>query len=115
VGHSRGPSWEVFILILSLLSEVECDLSDFNIATPASVAPPPPGPRGETHSLAGEGLGGPNSDEETDTLVLFVYYNPSTLVEPRTVEILALTVRRPNHSARSWLRVPCFTQMKAGF
>ncbi len=28
------------------------------------------GRRGETHSLAGEGIGGPNSDEGTDTLVL---------------------------------------------
>jgi len=32
------------------------------------------GPRGETHSLAGEGVGGPNSNEGTDTLVLCVYY-----------------------------------------
>jgi hypothetical protein len=44
----------------------------------ASVAPPPLGPRGETHWLAGEGVGGPNSNEGTDTLVLYVYYNPST-------------------------------------
>jgi hypothetical protein len=39
------------------------------------------GLRGETHSRAGEGVGGPNSDEGTDTLVLYnlyVYYNPST-------------------------------------
>ncbi len=41
------------------------------------VLPPPLGSRGETHSLAGEGVGGPNSDEGTDTLVLYVY-NPST-------------------------------------
>jgi hypothetical protein len=27
---------------------------------------------GGTHSLAGEGLGGPNSDERTDTVVLYV-------------------------------------------
>jgi hypothetical protein len=38
------------------------------------VAPPTLGPRGETHSLAGKG-GGPNSDEEPDTLTLFVYYS----------------------------------------
>jgi hypothetical protein len=37
------------------------------------VCPPPLVPRGETHSLAGEGLGGPNSDEGTDTVVLLVY------------------------------------------
>jgi hypothetical protein len=30
------------------------------------------------HSLAGEGVGGPNSDERTDTLVLYIYYNHST-------------------------------------
>ncbi len=42
----------------------------------ASVAPCSPllGPRGETHSLAGEGVGGPNSNEGTDTPVLYVYY-----------------------------------------
>jgi hypothetical protein len=39
---------------------------------------PPLGPRGETHSLAEEGVGELNSDEGTDTLVLYVYYNPST-------------------------------------
>ncbi len=32
----------------------------------------------ETLSLGGEGMGGPKSDEGTDTLVLYVYYNPST-------------------------------------
>jgi hypothetical protein len=39
------------------------------------------GPRGETHSLAGEGVGEPYSDEGADTLVLYlrVYYNPSTV------------------------------------
>jgi hypothetical protein len=36
---------------------------------------PPLDPSEETHSLAGEGLAGPNSDEGTDTLVLYVYYN----------------------------------------
>jgi hypothetical protein len=35
-------------------------------------------PRGEgVHSLAGEGVGGPNSDEWTDTLVLYLYYSTS--------------------------------------
>jgi hypothetical protein len=34
---------------------------------------------GETHSLAGEEVREPNSDERTDTLVLYAYYNPSTL------------------------------------
>jgi hypothetical protein len=40
----------------------------------ASVAPPPLGPRGETHMLAWEVVGGPNYDEGTDTLVLNVQY-----------------------------------------
>ncbi len=41
-----------------------------------------PDPRRGTHSLAGEGVGvGPNSDEGTETQVLYVmymYYNPFT-------------------------------------
>jgi hypothetical protein len=44
------------------------------LGTPASAAgecgPPPLCFRGGTHSLAGEGVGGPNSDEGTDTVVL---------------------------------------------
>jgi hypothetical protein len=44
------------------------------------VPPPPPTwvQGGETHSLAGEGVGVPDSDEGTDTLVLYLYYNSST-------------------------------------
>ncbi len=41
---------------------------------------PPPGPWGETHSLAEEGVGGPDSDEGSHTLAVYVYYNPSTVV-----------------------------------
>jgi hypothetical protein len=38
---------------------------------------PPLSPWGKTHSLAGEEVGGGrNSEEWTDTLVLYVYYNP---------------------------------------
>jgi hypothetical protein len=33
---------------------------------------PPPMVPGGTHSLAGEGVGGPNSDEGTDTVILKV-------------------------------------------
>jgi hypothetical protein len=33
----------------------------------------------DTHSRAGEGVGGPNSTEGTDSLVLYVFYNPSTV------------------------------------
>jgi hypothetical protein len=38
---------------------------------------PPLGPRGQTDSLAGKGVGGPNSEEGTEALVLCVYYNSS--------------------------------------
>jgi hypothetical protein len=37
----------------------------------ASVAPPQDPSGGKPHSLAGEGVGGPNSDDWTDTLVLY--------------------------------------------
>jgi hypothetical protein len=37
-------------------------------------------PPRETHSLAGEGVGGPISDEGTDTLIFYVYYNPIRLL-----------------------------------
>ncbi len=43
--------------------------------------PTPLGPMGETHSLGGEWVGGPDSDEGADTLVLCVYYNPLTVEE----------------------------------
>ncbi len=36
-------------------------------------------PRGETNSLAGGGRE-PNSDDGTDILILYVYYNPSTFI-----------------------------------
>jgi hypothetical protein len=42
----------------------------------------PYGPREETHSLAGEGVSGPNSDEGTDTLVLYVFFNSGFLHLP---------------------------------
>ncbi len=48
------------------------------LAPLGSVAPPPLGPRGVTHSLAGKGVGGPNYDEGTDTLVLNVSYKSAT-------------------------------------
>jgi hypothetical protein len=35
--------------------------------------------RRHTHSLAGEGVVGPDSDRGTETLGLFVYFNPSTI------------------------------------
>ncbi len=40
----------------------------------------PPGSKlGETHSLAEEGMGRPNSNEETETLVFYVYFIVITL------------------------------------
>jgi hypothetical protein len=40
----------------------------------------PLGPGGKPHALSWEGVGGPNSDEGTDTLVLYLYYNHSTVM-----------------------------------
>jgi hypothetical protein len=63
----------------------------FHSSELAELVPPPPhplpplGPRGETHSLAGGGCGGTNSDEGTDTLLLYVYYNPSTGTQKSTL------------------------------
>jgi hypothetical protein len=45
--------------------------------------PPMLGPRWETHSLARDGVGRPNSDEGTDTLVLYVYY---CIIPLRTIQ-----------------------------
>jgi hypothetical protein len=44
----------------------------------ANVSPPHLGPRGQGGATfaCGVGVGGPNSDEGTDTLVLYVCYNP---------------------------------------
>ncbi len=50
--------------------------------TPQAKAAPPwtLGPKwGGTHSLPWEGVGGPNSDEGTESLVLYVYYDPFTV------------------------------------
>ncbi len=46
--------------------------------SPAMSVAPPLDPGGETHWLGG-GVGGPNSDGGTNTLVLYVFYNPSTV------------------------------------
>jgi hypothetical protein len=42
------------------------------------IVAPPIGSKGGTHSPAGKGVGGPNSDDGTDTVVLQEYYIPST-------------------------------------
>ncbi len=61
------------------------------------VLPPPPlGLRGRDTLPCGEGGGGPNSDEGTDTLVLYVYYNPSTLYKIRhCLSFRFLTLTQP--------------------
>ncbi len=47
--------------------------------SPASECGSPKDPSGgETQSLAVEGMVGPNSDEGTENLVLYIYYNPFT-------------------------------------
>jgi hypothetical protein len=46
--------------------------------------------------IAGKGVGGPNSDEGTATLVLYVYYNPST--EERVM--VTATIRTPAGAER---------------
>ncbi len=48
----------------------------------------PLGPKRGTHSLAGEGWGGANSDEGTDSLVLYVLY---------TTYILSTRISKENH------------------
>jgi hypothetical protein len=50
--------------------------------SPASECGSPKDPRGGCDTLAGRGRGwgGPNFDEGTETLVLYVYYDPSTIV-----------------------------------
>jgi hypothetical protein len=45
----------------------------------ASVAPPFVSKGGDTLAC-GEGVGGPNSDDGTDTLVLYANYKPSTSI-----------------------------------
>ncbi len=65
-----------------------------------SCSSPPLGPMGETHSLAGKGVGGPNPDEGTDTPVLNVFYsiilyaksaqaeNPPNMCEEKILELM---------------------------
>jgi hypothetical protein len=75
---------------MSLASGRKCRLPGFLSSCPhwvppspqqqTSVAPPlPHWVQGRRHTrLRGGGVGGPNSDEGTDTLVLCVYCNPAT-------------------------------------
>jgi hypothetical protein len=65
------------ISALSLVSLLQCSLYIYSasfLSSRPNWLPLPPHPphffQGGTHSLAGEGAGGANSDEGTDTLVL---------------------------------------------
>jgi hypothetical protein len=68
VVHLPSVPGEVLFIL-----QIQIYISTYSLPPPpqpqASLVPPPLGPKGETHSLAGEGVGGPNSDERTDTLV----------------------------------------------
>ncbi len=46
----------------------------------ASVAYPQDPSGGGGHSFVGEGVEGPNFDNGTEIVVLYVYYNPSTII-----------------------------------
>ncbi len=76
-----------------------------------SVAPPPFGSKVKPHSLAGKGVRGPNSDEGTDNLVLYEYYNPSAeggiLKDLRLPNYKALT-GGPGASLHHQIRAGCF-------
>jgi hypothetical protein len=45
-------------------------------------------PSGETQTLAGDEVEGPNSDEGTETLVLFVYCNPFPMYPCSTISLI---------------------------
>jgi hypothetical protein len=75
--NSRSPDllnmWVIYCARISVQSS--------RIGSPhpqASVAPPFRS-KGDTLACGGGGVRGPNSDEGTDTLVLYVYYNPTTV------------------------------------
>ncbi len=72
--------------------------------SPASVwCSPPLGPRGETHSLGGEGVRGPNSDEGTDSLVLYEYYYP---ISTRLLKETLASFKAPSLNMGSMLALP---------
>jgi hypothetical protein len=59
---------------------------------------PPLDPRRETHLIAGEGVGEPNSDEGTDTPVLCVYNNPPKIHHPMCHKKIADLYGHPQHT-----------------
>jgi hypothetical protein len=85
VSHSRDFLLLVFFMnqfplsplgLLRIFSKIRGDIRSLRCSPPH----PCLGPRKETHHwLSGEGVGGPNSDEGIDTLLLYLYYNPSAL------------------------------------
>jgi hypothetical protein len=76
-------------IVTKLIGKDRVDKSDRLSLQSSALGPPSPSPAGKCSpppfgsggdTLAGAGVGGPNSDEGTDTVVLQVQYNPSTLV-----------------------------------
>ncbi len=77
LSHETGWAYDHKIYLYTKSARLSVQLSKWvphSLTRKRVLLPPPLGPRGETHSLAGEGFGRPSSC----TLVLLVYYNPST-------------------------------------
>jgi hypothetical protein len=88
-GRSGGSAGFYKFRLTLLQSNTECQafflVVQIGSPTPSPArdccSSPPLGPWRKTQSqLAGEGGGGPNSDEGKDTLVLYVYYSPCTVL-----------------------------------
>jgi hypothetical protein len=62
---------------LQYSTRVPVPSSEWGPSNPFPSAAPQDPREGETHFLVGKGVGGPNSDEWTESLVLYVCYNPS--------------------------------------
>jgi hypothetical protein len=62
--------WEAESIQSARLCSLSSELGSPPPHPQESVAFPSLGPRGETHSHPGEGVGGPNADDETNILVL---------------------------------------------
>jgi hypothetical protein len=68
--HTKYTSCQAFCLVVGIGSP-------HPLTRKGVLLPPPMGPRGRHTTVRGKGRG-PNFDEGTYTLVLYVYYNPST-------------------------------------
>ncbi len=98
--YTVKPSWKLFCLLLCRVpregkwtrrgkdERVDKVLGFFFSSSPNWDCPTPspagecvpPGSEEDTHSLAEEGWGVPNSDEGTDTLALYMYFVVKTIV-----------------------------------